>query len=112
MFDSYGQVILAELSDYLKTKKEKNKAVIERNTDIVQQFNTQICGHLCLYVLKSLSLGKTFREILDSLTATGAGIQWGADLIELPTLSKKNSGFRYILMAIDVFSKYGWSVFL
>ena len=140
-FDSYGQVILRELSDYLKTDKEKNYAVIQRNTDIVQKFNTQICGHLCLYVLKSLSLGKTFREILDSLTRSiGAGIQWtnnmanelhkpvrkkflkrfvfvrhvddiwGADLVELPTLSKKNSGFRYILMVIDVFSKYGWSV--
>ena len=35
---------------------------------------------------------------------------WGADLIELPKLSTKNSGYRYILMAIDVFSKYGWSV--
>ena len=140
-FDSYGQVILRELSDYLKTEKEKNEAVIQRNTDIVQKSNTQICGHLCLYVLKSLSLGKTFREILDSLTtAIGAGIQWtnnmanelhkpvrkkfpkrfvfvrhvddvwGADLVELPKISKKNSGFKYILMVIDVFSKYGWAV--
>ena len=141
-FDSYGQNILMELQDYLKTEKERGKAVLQRNTDIVQNFDTQICGHLCLYVLKSLSLGKTFREILDFLTTekTGTGIQWtnnmanelhkpvrknflkrfvfvrhvndvfGADLIELPTLSKKNSGFRYILMVIDIFSKYGWSV--
>ena len=140
-FDSYGQAILKEICDYLKTNKEKNHAVIQRNTDVIQKFNTQICGHLCLYVLKSLSMGKTFREILNSLTMTiGAGIQWtnnmanelhkpvrkkflkrfvfvrhvddiwGADLVELPTLSKKNSGFRYILMVIDVFSKYGWGV--
>ena len=142
-FDSYGQVILAELSDYLKTKKEKEneKAVIQRNTDIVQRFNTQVCGHLCLYVLKSLSLGKTFREILDVLTTkSGAGITWtnnmatelhkpvrknfmkrfvfvrkvddiwGADLIELQKFSSKNSGYRYLLMIIDIFSKYGWSI--
>ena len=143
-FDSYGQVILKELRDYLKTEKEKetDEAVIHRNTDIVQKFNTQICGHLCLYVLKSLSIGKTFRQILNYLTerSTGAGIQWtnnmanelhkpvrkkflkrfvfvrnvddvwGADLIELPKISKKNYGFRYILMVIDVFSKYGWSI--
>ena len=143
-FDSYGQVILAELSDYLKTEKEKekNEAVIQRNTDMVQKFNTQVCGHLCLYVLKSLSLGKTFREILNLLTTdtAGAGIQWtnnmanelhkpvrkkfpkrfvfvrkvddvwGADLVDLRKISKKNSGFRYILMIIDVFSKYGWAV--
>lgn len=139
-FDSYGQAILAELSDYLKTEaeKEKNEAVIQRNTDIVQAPNTVICGHLCLYVLKSLS-SMSFRDVLNSLT-TGAGIQWtnnmanelhkpvrkkflkrfvfvrnvddiwGADLIELQTLAKKNSGFRYVLMVIDVFSKYGWAV--
>ena len=35
---------------------------------------------------------------------------WGADLIELKKLSQKKSSFRYILMLIDVFSKYGSSV--
>ena len=40
-FDSYGQAILAELSDYLKSDREKNEAVIQRNTDIVQKENTQ-----------------------------------------------------------------------
>ena len=141
-FDSYGQVILAELRDYLKTEKEKEKdvAVIQRNTDIVQKSNTQICGHLCLYVLKSLSLGQSFQDILNSLTRTGAGIKWtnnmanelhkpvrknfpkrfvfvrhvddvwGADLVEMPKMSRKNSGFHYILMVLDIFSKYGWSV--
>ena len=58
-------------------EKKNDEAVIQRNTDIVQNFNTQICGHLCLYVLKSLSIGKTFREILDYLTTKlGAGITW------------------------------------
>ena len=141
-FDSFGQPILAELRNYLKTESEKNKAVIQRNTDIVQQPNTQICGHLCLYVLKLLSMGYSFREILNHLTTThyGAGIQWtnsmanelhkpvrkkflkrfvfvrhvddvwGMDLIELQTLAKKNSGYKYILMIIDIFSKYGWAL--
>jgi len=65
-FDSYGQVILQEINDYLKTETEKknNKAVIQRNTDIVQKVNTQICGHLCLYVLKSLSIGQSYRTFL------------------------------------------------
>ena len=78
-FDSYGQVILQEINDYLKTETEKknDKAVIQRNTDIVQKFNTQICGHLCLYVLKSLSIGQSYRDILDFLTTkNGSGITW------------------------------------
>ncbi|MCH2405979.1 MAG: hypothetical protein MK200_07280, partial [Nitrosopumilus sp.] len=143
-FDSYGQVSLAEVQSYLKEKNEKE--VIQRNTDIVQH-HSNICGHLCLFVLKALSIGWTFREILDKLTLSnliipnsGSGIKWtsnmadelhkpvrkkflkrfvfvrqvddiwGADLVDMQTLSKKNNGFKYILMVIDIFSKYGWAL--
>jgi hypothetical protein len=35
---------------------------------------------------------------------------WGADLIDLSSHSKDNNGYNYILMVIDIFSKYGWAV--
>ena len=131
-FDSYGQVMLAEVKNYLGSSY--------RNTDIVQAYNSKICGHLCLFVLKALSNGWTFREVLNHLTTQGGGIQWtstlanelhktvrkkflkrfvfvremddvwASDLIDLRDLSRKNSGFKYILMIIDVFSKYGWAI--
>ena len=33
---------------------------------------------------------------------------WAADLVEMQKFSKWNKGIKYLLMAIDVFSKYGW----
>ena len=33
---------------------------------------------------------------------------WGADLAEMGGQSKFNDGVRYLLMVIDVFSKFGW----
>ena len=68
-FDSFGQVIPTEIQKYLKTKDEyrNNQAVIERNTDVVQEPNTVICGHLCLYVLDNLSKGVNFQEIINTL---------------------------------------------
>ena len=33
---------------------------------------------------------------------------WGADLVEMGSHSKFNEGIRYLLMVIDVFSKFGW----
>jgi len=56
-FDSFGQITLDEIQKYLKTKNEyeNEKGVIQRNTDIVQRINTHVCGHLCLFVLASLS---------------------------------------------------------
>ena len=68
-FDSFGQVIPTEIQKYLKTKNEykNNLPVIERNTDVVQEPNTVICGHLCLYVLDNLSKGANFQEIINTL---------------------------------------------
>ena len=131
-FDSFGQVVLKEVRDYLKSP-------IFRNTDIIQPLDTPICGHLCLYVLKSLNNGMNFRDTLNSLEKVGSGIKWtsplaeelhypvrkhfpkryvfvrnvddifGADLVDMRALSKQNKGFKYILMVMDVFSKYGWA---
>ena len=37
---------------------------------------------------------------------------WAADLVEMQSLARFNNGNKYILMVIDVFSKYGWAVAL
>ena len=34
--------------------------------------------------------------------------QWQMDLVDLSKLSKYNSGFKYLLVCIDVLSKYAW----
>ena len=70
-FDSFGQVTLDEIKKYLKTKKEyeTGKEVIQRNTDIVQHISTHVCGHLCLFVLTSLTREHlTFQEVLNRLS--------------------------------------------
>ena len=137
-FDSYGQITLYEIQKYLKRPGEKE--VIQRNTDVIQPVGTSICGHLCLYVLKSLCEGLSFQDVLEHLIKEGSGIKWtntladelhkpirhhftkryvfvrnmddifGADLVDMKSLSKENDGYKYILMVIDIFSKYGWAV--
>ena len=59
-FDSYGQLTPSEIERYLKTGSEfdRGKEVIQRNTVIVQTSNTSVCGHLCLFVLQSLTNGE------------------------------------------------------
>ena len=68
-FDSYAQAPPIELIRYLKTPKElnENAPVIHRNAVIVQHFFSNECGSLCLYVLKLLSNGESFSNILTSL---------------------------------------------
>ena len=69
-YDSFGQITPLELQKYLKTVAEfkNNKAVIQRNSDIVQSPNTHVCGHLCLIVLTSLMREHlNYQEVLDRL---------------------------------------------
>ena len=69
-FDSFSQVTPIEIQKYLKTKEEyeMKKPVIQRNTDIVQHVNTHVCGHLCLFVLRSLTREhQPFQDILNVL---------------------------------------------
>ena len=35
---------------------------------------------------------------------------WGVDLADMQLISKYNKGIRYLLCAIDLFSKYAWVV--
>ena len=35
---------------------------------------------------------------------------WASDLVEMQQFSRWNKGYKYLLMVIDVFSKYGWII--
>ena len=59
-FDSYGLPPPVELIDYLKRP-------VYYNSERLQYGNTVFCGHLCLYVLKKLSFGLNFQDIINSL---------------------------------------------
>ena len=55
-------------------------------------------------------LHKPITRNVSKRTVTSNGIDkiWAADLVEMQTFSKWNKGVKYLLMVIDVFSKYGW----
>ena len=68
-FDSFGQITPIEIQKYLKTKSEfaTDADVIQRNTNVSQAVNTRVCGHLCLFVLKSLANGESFQDVINTL---------------------------------------------
>jgi len=33
---------------------------------------------------------------------------WCSDLVDMRKLSKWNKGYKYLLLVLDIFSKYGW----
>ena len=47
---------------------------------------------------------KKLRKVYSSFR----GNIWGVDLADMQSLSKYNKGIKYLLCAIDLFSKYAW----
>ena len=72
-FDSYGQITPVEIHRYLKTGSEfkRGSEVIQTNTDIIQAANMSVCGHLCLFVLKSLTNSGKVQLILNHMRHYG-----------------------------------------
>ena len=59
-FDSYGVQPPQELQRYLKN-------AILYTTEKIQPKGEVFCGHLCLHVLKQLSLGRKLQDIVNDL---------------------------------------------
>ena len=57
-FDSYGVQPPIEVVEYLGS-------LIRYNTDQIQPAGQVFCGYLCLYVLKELSAGHKFQNVLN-----------------------------------------------
>ena len=53
-------------------------------------------------LLKNLKKRKVCSSFKDNI--------WGGDLADMQSLSKFNKGVKYLLCAIDLFSKYAWVI--
>lgn len=59
------------------------------------------------YTMHRPSLRKFKRN---KVIVDGIDSQWDADLMDMSYVAEHNDGSRYVLMAIDVFSRYAWAV--
>ena len=63
-------------------------------------WSQQLADELHKPITKNFSKRKVISNGIDKI--------WAADLVEMQKFSKWNKGIKYLLMIIDVFSKYGW----
>ena len=72
----------------------ENKSATEPNYQLANELHRQI--------IKEFKKRKVFSSLKDN--------SWGVDLADVQSLSKYNKGIKYLLCAIDLFSKYEWVV--
>ena len=63
-------------------------------------WSQQLADELHKPITKNFSKRKVISNGIDKI--------WAADLVEMQKFSKWNKGIKYLLMVIDVLSKYGW----
>ena len=67
---------------------------------IVNEPNYQLANELHKPIIRKLKKIKVYSSFRDNI--------WGVDSADMQSLSKYNNGIKYLLCAIDSFSKYAW----
>ena len=76
-------------------KKSIGSRVAANN--VIKQ-NIQLADELHKPVIRKFEKRKVYPSFRDNI--------WGADLADMQLISKFNKGFRFLLCAVDIFSKY------
>ena len=82
---SSGSVVAASLASKSSTKP-----------------NYQLANDLHRQIIRNFKRQKVYSSFRDNI--------WGVDLADMQSISKCNKGIKYLLCAIDLFSKYVWVV--
>ena len=83
---------------------DKKSALLNKSSGsgIVNEPNYQLANELHKPIIRKFKKRKVYSSFRDNI--------WGADLADMQSLSKYNKGNKYLLCAIDLFSKYTWVI--
>lgn len=89
---------LASLDALYHAAKKKNRKITKKQ--VQEWLRAQRVYSLHRPVVKHFRRNRVFAKSIDSL--------WELDLIDLQSLKKYNSNYKYLVTCIDVLSKYAW----
>ena len=69
---------------------------------IINEANYQLADELHRPIIRKFKKRKVYSSFKDNI--------WGVDLADMQSLSRYNKRIRYLLCAIDLFSKYAWVI--
>ena len=99
-YDGY-QRGLASMVYRFFDKKSKGSGINKENS-VKNSPNHELADELHKPIIKKLKKRKMYSSFKDNI--------WGVDLADMQLISKYNKGIRYLLFAIDLFSKYAFVV--
>ena len=73
-----------------------------KGSGIANEPNYQLADKLHKPIIRNFKKRTVYSSFRDNI--------WGVDLVDMQSLSKYNKGTKYLLCAIDIFSKYAWVI--
>lgn len=98
-YDPKNTASFSSANNLYKSAKDKLPEITEKRTR--DWLKSQITYTLHKPIIKKFRRNSIVVEFPDE--------QWQADLVDLSKYSSENKGYKYILTAIDIFSKYVWT---
>ena len=93
-YDGYQRGLASVVYRFFDKKSSGSAVDAEANYQLANELHRQI-----IRKFKRLKVYLSFRDNI-----------WGVDLADMQSLSKYNKGIKYLLCAIDLFSKYAWVI--
>ena len=98
-YDGYQRGLASMVYKFFD-KKTKGSGVTLANKSKPQ--NEQLAEELHKPIIRKFKRREVYLEFKDHI--------WAADLADMQLISKFNKGFRFLLCAFDIYSKYAWVV--
>ena len=91
-YDAYQRGLASMVYKFLAKKSSGSGVATEPNYQLANELHNQI--------FQKFKRRKNYSSFMDNI--------WGVDLIDMQSLSKYNKAIKYLLCAIDLFSKCSW----
>ena len=94
-YDGYQRGLASIVYKFFDKKSEGSRIINNKE-------NIQLADELHKPIIRKFKKRKMYSSFRVNI--------WGADLADMPLLSKFNKGFRFSLCVFDIFSKYAWVI--
>ena len=102
-YDGYQRGLASMVYNFFDKKSMGSGTAEPSSLEIIVKNSSLILpDELHKPVIKKFNKRKVYSQCRDNI--------WGVDLADMQSLSKKNKGVKYLLFAIDLFSKYAFVV--
>ena len=104
-YDGYQRGLASMVYKFFDKKSTAQPSSLERmgsGINTTKPSSSILAGQLHKPVIKKIDKRKVYSQFKDNI--------WGVDLADMQPLSRKNKGIKYLLYAIDLYSKYAFVI--